>query len=353
MNPADLLNDWDVPVPRKRKWTPPLGLPTLNTAKLEEIFFQNHLLDPALGRQWLSGNRQILQADLAKVIHHFIQFRTDYEAYHQQQVRLGSPEFKQKSKSEYAFATHAFFLSSETAGPRFWDEILPMLSLEPAAFDFWFDPSIHADIGAVLAKACSLPGGIEKTVALCKDARIVPRVRAYLAEALGLHGSQYRSDLPKIAASISELLAFFTENPDPQSRQLNGLLAYAIVNLRIEAAMPALKIAFENNAVQAPMLGSWEDAVEGIKAPVNNWYVAEDLGVVERYEKWHKGQVPEVKPVVLKTGKAKIAKSLENAGRAFMPPKPKKLPFQAKKTPGRNDLCHCGSGLKYKKCHGK
>ena len=27
-------------------------------------------------------------------------------------------------------------------------------------------------------------------------------------------------------------------------------------------------------------------------------------------------------------------------------------PVLAKKTPGRNDLCHCGSGKKYKKCHG-
>jgi preprotein translocase subunit SecA len=27
-------------------------------------------------------------------------------------------------------------------------------------------------------------------------------------------------------------------------------------------------------------------------------------------------------------------------------------PVLAKKMPGRNDLCHCGSGKKYKKCHG-
>jgi len=27
-------------------------------------------------------------------------------------------------------------------------------------------------------------------------------------------------------------------------------------------------------------------------------------------------------------------------------------PHQAQKTPGRNDPCYCGSGKKYKKCHG-
>jgi len=31
----------------------------------------------------------------------------------------------------------------------------------------------------------------------------------------------------------------------------------------------------------------------------------------------------------------------------------KRTPFVAEAKPGRNDLCPCGSGLKYKKCHGK
>jgi preprotein translocase subunit SecA len=31
----------------------------------------------------------------------------------------------------------------------------------------------------------------------------------------------------------------------------------------------------------------------------------------------------------------------------------KQKPIVKEKTVGRNDLCPCGSGLKYKKCHGK
>lgn len=31
---------------------------------------------------------------------------------------------------------------------------------------------------------------------------------------------------------------------------------------------------------------------------------------------------------------------------------PKVDPIKADKEPGRNDPCPCGSGLKYKKCHG-
>ena len=31
----------------------------------------------------------------------------------------------------------------------------------------------------------------------------------------------------------------------------------------------------------------------------------------------------------------------------------KKEPYKAEKTVGRNDPCPCGSGLKYKNCHGK
>ncbi|MEO7886588.1 MAG: SEC-C metal-binding domain-containing protein, partial [Polaromonas sp.] len=31
---------------------------------------------------------------------------------------------------------------------------------------------------------------------------------------------------------------------------------------------------------------------------------------------------------------------------------PKVETVRVEATPGRNDLCHCGSGKKYKKCHG-
>jgi preprotein translocase subunit SecA len=57
--------------------------------------------------------------------------------------------------------------------------------------------------------------------------------------------------------------------------------------------------------------------------------------------------------------KPKVAKG-QQQGRSFpsspsgrlAPPKAK--PSQpAKPTAGRNDLCPCGSGLKFKKCHGK
>jgi preprotein translocase subunit SecA len=33
-------------------------------------------------------------------------------------------------------------------------------------------------------------------------------------------------------------------------------------------------------------------------------------------------------------------------------PQVKQQPVRAEKTPGRNDPCWCGSGKKYKKCHG-
>jgi hypothetical protein len=32
--------------------------------------------------------------------------------------------------------------------------------------------------------------------------------------------------------------------------------------------------------------------------------------------------------------------------------RPKLEPHRAEKTPGRNEPCHCGSGKKWKKCHG-
>ena len=56
-------------------------------------------------------------------------------------------------------------------------------------------------------------------------------------------------------------------------------------------------------------------------------------------------------PVVIRPGQAASAPQSEGRPQANLPPR--KTPYVAKKAVGRNDPCPCGSGLKYKNCHGK
>ena len=52
----------------------------------------------------------------------------------------------------------------------------------------------------------------------------------------------------------------------------------------------------------------------------------------------------------------KVSEESQNTGQSFLNPSPKipekKQPIKVDKKVGRNEPCPCGSGLKYKKCHG-
>ena len=44
----------------------------------------------------------------------------------------------------------------------------------------------------------------------------------------------------------------------------------------------------------------------------------------------------------------------DGGGREALPPEPENMmPVQVEKTPGRNEPCYCGSGKKFKLCHGR
>ena len=49
-----------------------------------------------------------------------------------------------------------------------------------------------------------------------------------------------------------------------------------------------------------------------------------------------------------------ISSNTQQQGENMPPqPKPKAQPIRVEKKVGRNDVCPCGSGKKYKQCHGK
>jgi preprotein translocase subunit SecA len=59
-------------------------------------------------------------------------------------------------------------------------------------------------------------------------------------------------------------------------------------------------------------------------------------------------QLPESDAKKLQTGRQEVSR-----GRQMAPGKPANEPYRAEKKVGRNDPCPCGSGKKYKNCHGR
>ena len=71
------------------------------------------------------------------------------------------------------------------------------------------------------------------------------------------------------------------------------------------------------------------------------------LPIVEETE-IKEAKLPESDAKKLQTGRQEMAR-----GRQMAPGKPANEPFRAEKKVGRNDPCPCGSGKKYKNCHGR
>ena len=59
-------------------------------------------------------------------------------------------------------------------------------------------------------------------------------------------------------------------------------------------------------------------------------------------------KLPESDAKKLQTGRQEVGR-----GRQMAPGKPANEPYRAEKKVGRNDPCPCGSGKKYKNCHGR
>ena len=71
------------------------------------------------------------------------------------------------------------------------------------------------------------------------------------------------------------------------------------------------------------------------------------LPIVEETE-LKEARLPESDAKKLQTGRQEMGR-----GRQMAPGKPTNEPFRAEKKVGRNDPCPCGSGKKYKNCHGR
>ncbi|HNR55843.1 MAG TPA: SEC-C metal-binding domain-containing protein, partial [Flavobacteriales bacterium] len=66
-------------------------------------------------------------------------------------------------------------------------------------------------------------------------------------------------------------------------------------------------------------------------------------------------EVPQYAGARAAAGAARPTAGPAAPGRGAMPPPPPRpsAPVRVEKAPGRNDPCPCGSGKKYKQCHGK
>jgi hypothetical protein len=129
---------------------------------------------------------------------------------------------------------------------------------------------------------------------------------------------------------------------EKQDSSFNAFLVSNLTDLRAVEAASVMEAAFTAGSVELSVQGDWEE-------------VQIELGLLrERLTpKPEYGWVPEeMIPLAQALRESPLAQMLANA-RVQPEPPPRVQPQSSGKKVGRNEPCPCGSGLKYKKCHGK
>jgi len=189
-----------------------------------------------------------------------------------------------------------------------------------------------------------------KVMALIGPAAI-PALQAYMAdEEKGLWSRVAAGDaLAKIGEAHPQsrddcvaILAGQLSRHERQEPMQNALLISVLANLQAVEAAPVMEAAFAAGSVDLSVQGDWEEV------QIKLGLLDERLTPRPRYG-WLS---EEMIPLAQELRESPLAQMLANSAARRELPQRVQPESQGRKV-GRNEPCPCGSGLKYKKCHGK
>ncbi len=175
--------------------------------------------------------------------------------------------------------------------------------------------------------------------------------RINMEEALTQVAFHFPERKEEVLGHIARLLHHFNDleefDPESEVADVVASLTDAAANLDARDLLPVIESLFEKDRVDLMSRGDWEEfqqewgdlygAKRSLYPDVRDWYQTEGA-------KWL--------DMVRKNELEEIRREEERGRRQLATQKAKQhISTQAEKI-GRNDPCFCGSGKKYKKCHG-
>lgn len=291
----------------------------------------------------LSLERSLLIADLETVIYDAVK-RYDY---------FSGPK---SGEAKTDFCLHALILLKELEAAESLAAVLELLRQPGEALDFWLGDTVTENIWQVVY----MLGKDQLSVleAFLKEPLNHAFARGAVSNAIlqsGLHDPEQR---PEILDVYKRLLLFYDENkanPEIIDPIFLGLLISDLIDLEAMELAGEIKILYDNDLVDETVNGDWEEVKGGLngtnpelkneaaKRPVQNIFE------IYEYLKTYYSEQPDND----EGDEWDFDEEEEELKEGTL--------FYASHTPyvredekvGRNDPCPCGSGLKYKKCHGK
>jgi hypothetical protein len=346
----DLLDEWNAEHPQ-RAVPGALALPQvprLRTPGLELLLREGTEIDPVRLDKFVHSGKEALREDLIALLAFAAE---QYPAYRKADAKQGL------SRAQITFPLHALLLRTALNLPGVLADLKPFLLRPAEEIHFWMEERLAHVLWLPFYKALPAEIALVEEFILASEAAIEVRRAAVSALGQSLMQDQFRLHL-YVPAFERCLHATAHAQGDAQAPRVAGALIQEAVNARQKAVLPAIRAALAEGQVDTSACGLLPEIETAMEGLVNSWARMEAIDIftlydfLERSEKVEHLDTP-AGNAFLAVGRPKAAKG-QQQGRSFAPPKPFGKPQQPVKPPtGRNDLCPCGSGLKYKKCHGK
>jgi SEC-C motif/Protein of unknown function (DUF1186) len=266
------------------------------------------------------------------------------------------------------YGFNAFMLVGHIGSPQSLPLILEVLSMSSEKLDCLFGDYLTEDIWQV-PMLCGLQQ-VDQLVDFVKNEFIESMfARCAVLDAIEQIAYWYPERKPEIAGHITEILQHF-DNWDEDSfdddTYVVACTVDAAANLQITDCLPIIQSLYEKDSVDTFLRGGWEhfqknwdkrsDGKKDLFPDIRDWYKLNGLA-------WTKS----MQDAEEFAEKKRLQQELDAAEKAFEKAKQahdatkKELQNNlttlheqktGEKKIGRNDPCPCGSGKKYKKCHG-
>jgi Protein of unknown function (DUF1186)/SEC-C motif len=253
-----------------------------------------------------------------------------------------------------SFPVHAAFLLAELGATASLGKLLRFLGKDPVMVDFWMGDHLTEDLWTAIFKLGK--DNLERIQKFVRnhDADVLARAAAVSAVAqVAWHYSGRRKE---VFAWFESMFNYFRDNfTHDDEAELLGEAVSEVANLRAKDLLEAIQELYDEDLVDTSFPGSFVQVQGDMYEPINNWAKMPVKSIVETYQHftdtWDIYSDPgEEDDEQLVVGGGYL--SSQNKKKALTSFNPSTQPAKKEPQAGRNDLCPCGSGKKFKKCHG-
>jgi hypothetical protein len=254
---------------------------------------------------------------------------------------------------------HALYLLHELQAPEALDVYRRLLHLDSAATDFWFGDALYEEVPDLLARAGQ--ARLPELLAMLEDPEMLLQHRLVASEAISRLARRQPESRPAISAFLQQYLRhivahadqaaqLFPPDDDTYSYALEdylGLLLADIQDAGLHELAPEIRELHRLGLVDESISGG-PDELDFSRSrpllPVPDIFARYQLlrDEPDNFSPFH--------PDAAAIARRRAAKEARNA--QIRRELARQQPRQVLPKIGRNDPCFCGSGKKYKKCHG-